>query len=110
MQGVLRRGEEIRSQEAPDVILRSGWAVLEGRIVEDSVRVTPDVDDVSWEITIGDTPLSEGDDELTVTLTPPEPGRARTGVTVAFDVTAVAPNIALVATTPVTAPAIWVTT
>lgn len=33
MQGVLRRGEQVRGQDAPDVILRSGWAVLNDRIV-----------------------------------------------------------------------------
>lgn len=33
MQGVLRRGGEERDQDAPDAILRAGWAVLEGKIV-----------------------------------------------------------------------------
>lgn len=62
--------------------------LIEGRIVEESVDVSPDEPDVTWEITIGDTPLSEGDDELVVTLVPPGEGLARSGVTATFSVTA----------------------
>ena len=62
--------------------------MIEGRVVPESVTIEPDVSDISWEITTGDTPLSEGDDELLVTLSPPSPGMARSGVTVEFDVTA----------------------
>ena len=62
--------------------------LIEGRVVPGSVVTEPDVSDISWAIEVGDTPLSEGDDELRVTLERPAPGMARSGVTVEFDVTA----------------------